>query len=618
MNKYFAALAAAAFAGTTLGSPELNRISSFEFGITNTDGGVAEISTYDALSKKLCTASAELGGVVVTDYSNPLLFTPVDTLSFTADMAGESRTPNSVSAHNGVLAVAVERVDSVKNSAEKMVHRHLTGDVVLFDLTKTDHPMIARYEVGNLPDMVTFSQDGKKLVVANEGEPSSEYLADPEGSISVIDLSAGMDKGVVTTLDFKKFNADSLALATAGVVLDGFKGASVAQDLEPEYCAVSTDGTRAWVTLQENNALALVDLVTPAITAITPLFRKDLSLAGNRMDLVADKKFELANFAVTALPMPDGIASYSALGKEYLLIANEGDGRDYGGAFINETKISKVITWAPAFDKSTTTAIPDLVLHAGESTNSVGEIDKLVIFGGRSFSVLDDKGALIWDSGEEFEQITGTLYGEAFNTSHTPGKIKVDNRSPKKGPEPESVTTGIIDGKRYAFIGLERIGGVMMYDLSTPEKPVFVQYMNKRDFTLATPAQKDVLGPEGILFVPADKSPTEQPLLIVSNEVSGTIETFGIGEPSVINQGSIALSSLNITANRAGLSLVIPATQNISVRLFSLNGREIGTLHSGKLSAGTHQLSLPHGVASGAYLVLVETDREQIARKISF
>ena len=497
MNKYFTAIAAAAFAGTTLGSPELARVSNFEFGVSNKDGGVSEISAFHPGTKKLFTASAELGGVVVIDYTNPLKPTAVDTIKFVAETAGQKRLPNSVAVNGDVLAVAVERVDSVANSKLKMVPRQLEGDISLFDITKPDFPLIKGYSVGVLPDMVTFSKDGKKIISANEGEPVSEYLNDPLGSISVIDVTAGTDKGVVTTLDFTKFNADSAALAVAGVVLEGFKGATVAQDLEPEYVAVNGEGTKAWVTLQEANAIAHVDLTVPSITAVTPLFRKDVSVVGMGMDLIADQAFKIENHPVEALPMPDGITHFSVGGKGYLLTANEGDGREYGKPYNDEMKVSKVVTdakWAATMDQAVVTKLKDLTLHVGESSNSAGEFDKLVMFGSRSFSVLDEAGKLIWDSGEEFEQIRGTLFGSAFNTSHKPGEITIDDRSPKKGPEPEAVTVGEVGGKPYAFIALERIGGIMVYDLSTPEKPTFVQYTNSRDFTLKTGPMR--LGPK--------------------------------------------------------------------------------------------------------------------------
>ena len=61
------------------------------------------------------------------------------------------------------------------------------GYVVL--LTK-DGEYLTKVQVGALPDMVTFTPDGTKLLSANEGEPNDDYSIDPEGTISIIDLSS--------------------------------------------------------------------------------------------------------------------------------------------------------------------------------------------------------------------------------------------------------------------------------------------------------------------------------------------------------------------------------------------------------------------------------------------
>ena len=94
---------------------------------------------------------------------------------------------------------------------------------------------------------------------------------------------------------------------------------------------------------------------------------------------------------------------------------------------------------------------------------------------------------------------------------------------------------GVINGKTYAFIGAERVGGIFVYDISNPESAEFVQYLNNRDFSVADveaavqAGQKGLdLGPESIKFVPASDSPTSEPMLIVGNEVSGTTTFYGI------------------------------------------------------------------------------------------
>ncbi|MFM7576255.1 MAG: choice-of-anchor I domain-containing protein, partial [Microcystaceae cyanobacterium] len=138
---------------------------------------------------------------------------------------------------------------------------------------------------------------------------------------------------------------------------------------------------------------------------------------------------------------------------------------------------------------------------------------------------------LVYDSGDDFEQITGTFFPDYFNASNSNNNF--DNRSDDKGPEPEGLVLGEIEGRSYAFIGLERIGGVMVYDVSNPQTPQFVQYLNNRNFSVATnsPEAGD-LGPEGLTFIKAEESPNGKALLVVANEVSGTTTIYEINSES--------------------------------------------------------------------------------------
>lgn len=159
--------------------------------------------------------------------------------------------------------------------------------------------------------------------------------------------------------------------------------------------------------------------------------------------------------------------------------------------------------------------------------NTDGDADReeLYSFGGRSFSIWNSKGEQIFDSGDDFEQITADIFPNFFNASNTNNNR--DSRSTSKGPEPEAVSVGKAYGRTYAFIGLERIGGIMVYEITDPYQPRFIQYINNRDFTAATnsAAAKD-LGPEGIHFIPEDESPTGVPLIAVANEISGTTSIY--------------------------------------------------------------------------------------------
>lgn len=410
--------------------------------------------------------------------------------------------------------------------------------------------------VGVQPDMGIFTKDGKKLLIANEGEPRMGYgegIADPAGSVSIIEMGTS-GPGAVKTADFSGFTADSLR--AKGVIIQTTrteKGNVLsyrkpAEDLEPEYIAVSDDGNTAWISLQEANAIAKLDIAKAMFTEIDALPYKDYSAPANAADFAADKKAELAPLSVKGLLMPDAIAWCSVGGKGYILTANEGDGREWpllpdgepdekSPAFYkNEIKAGKIKSAGIAEDMTDTekavlaraaekdSPIGSLVLHDEASRNAFGKYDRLMVFGGRSFTVFEaDTMKQVYDSGSFFEAKSKELFPEQFNSSNT--KVALDDRSPKKGPEPEGVTTAEIDGTVYAFIGLERIGGVMVFDLSDPASPVFRAYANSRDFSTKVGGDS---GPEGLAVVNAAESPTGKPLLLAANESSGTMAVYQI------------------------------------------------------------------------------------------
>ncbi len=230
--------------------------------------------------------------------------------------------------------------------------------------------------------------------------------------------------------------------------------------------------------------------------------------------------------------MPDGIASFSAKGKTYYITANEGDSRT-----VDEVQIKDLgATGKPVADSASGAALLDgdlKVITNGIDVDGDGDLDKLVAFGGRSFSILDAYGNRIFDSGDQLERLIAEVLPTNFNANHTSNTV--DNRSDDKGPEPEGVTTAQIGGKVLAFVGLERIGGVAVYDVSDPYRPSFLSYENTRDFTKA-PGQDATtkvvsggdLGPEGLIAIPASGSPTGLPMVAVANEVSGTVGLFNL------------------------------------------------------------------------------------------
>lgn len=231
--------------------------------------------------------------------------------------------------------------------------------------------------------------------------------------------------------------------------------------------------------------------------------------------------------------MPDAVAAFTSGGQTFLALANEGDSREYAG-FNELTRIG-----ASDFPLDPAT-FPNAAFLRGSAnlgrlratkshgdSDGDGDFDEIYTLGGRSFSIRGVNGQLLWDSGDQFEKITAQANPAFFNSTHDANRF--DDRSDDKGPEPEGLAVGIAYGRQYAFVGLERVSGVMVYDLSTPTTPAFVGYVNRRDFTknVSTPEAGD-LGPEGLLFINAEDSPTGVPLLVVSNEISGTTSVFAV------------------------------------------------------------------------------------------
>ncbi len=498
---------------------ELRVAGTYESGIF--DEGAAEIAAYDSRRKQLFVTNADANTLDVLSIRN--INKP--RLRYTIDLSPYGGGVNSVAAMNGIVAVAVEAKP-----------KQNPGTVVFFDNRGN---YIDKATVGALPDMLTFTPDGMKVVVANEGEPSDDYNNDPLGTVSIIDLSAGFGSLVVNSVDFSAFNG--LYNSETAVRVYG-PGADTDADLEPEYIAVSDDSTTAWVTLQENNALAILDLLTPAVTKIVPLGTKDFGVIQNAIDASnEDGAIDIRAWPVVGMYQPDAIASYMVDGETYLVTANEGDARDYDGFSeefrVKDEEVDGVCTPFCIDDN----VYPDFatlrqnenlgrlrITNVTGDTDGDGSIDLLHAYGGRSFSILNSDGEMIFDSGSEFERLLADIIPVEFNSTNDENG-SFDDRSDDKGPEPEGVTVGELGGKHYAFIGLERIGGIMVYDVSNPVAPRFVQYINNRDFSgdakLGTAGD---LGPEGVLFIGGASSPTRKPLLVVTNEVSGTTTIYRI------------------------------------------------------------------------------------------
>jgi hypothetical protein len=313
----------------------------------------------------------------------------------------------------------------------------------------------------------------------------------------------------------------------------------VAQDLEPEYIAVAADNKRAFVSLQENNGIAVLDLTQLTVEQILPLGLKDFGLMENAID-ASDKDDRIniqAYEGVYGLYQPDTIASYRWHGADFIVTANEGDGRDYDG-FSEEVRaidlnLDPNHSQFAAIQDKTRLGRLKVTTSMGDDDND-GDYDKIVSYGGRSFSIWDQNGQLVFDSGSDFARITSAVLGDNFNNSNE--ENKGDSRSDDKGAEPEALAIGQIGDKRYGFIGLERTSGFMIYDITNPFAVTFVDYVSNRDFSVdfeidgsditGTPELAGDLGPEGMKFVSGANSPTGKPLLIIGNEVSGSTSIY--------------------------------------------------------------------------------------------
>ncbi len=530
---------------TAVASPPPKEISLEPIG-TYRDGAfevsAAEIVAHDPATQRLFVVNADPAGpaIDVLDVSDPTSPTLVQSIT------GLGGNPNSVALNDGLLAVAVE--NPVKDEP---------GQVVFYD---TDGAELNRVQVGALPDMLTFTPNGKQIVVANEGEPFAEFEGDlpaydpdrdPVGSISIIDIRRGVGSATVRTAGFDAFSRD--VLVAEGVRLNPTVP-TVSQDLEPEYVTVSQDSRTAWVTLQEANAVAEIDLRKGVVTEVSAFGRKDHSLAGNGLD-PSDEDGVAGIRTIDNLfgiHMPDGIANVRFRGQTYLLTANEGDARAYTG-LTDESRARDLrnVTGADdRFEALCETEFPDrenLIERNQLGRLTVSTIDgydpvrncffELHAFGARSFSVFTTDGELVWDSGDQFEQLTLGEFPDFFNSGHDTAEF--DNRSDNKGPEPEGIAVEKLNGRTYAFVGFERIGGVVTYDITNPTAPVLVDYVNNRDFAAQLAGQESDenfvpgaesgdLGPEGITVIRASDSPTRTALVVVANEVSGTTTIFDV------------------------------------------------------------------------------------------
>lgn len=522
---------------------EIELVHKYSFD-PNPAGSTTEVITYDSASKRLFTTSAIQKRVDIVDFSNPDSAFRINSIDMTP-YGGLT----SIASFNGIIA-----------AASPNANEQLNGSVVFFDKNGT---FIKQVTVGALPDMITFTHDGKKLLIGNEGQPNDAYTVDPEGTVSIIDIAGGianLTQANVKTLDFTRFNTNETALLTSGI-RKAKSTSTLSQDIEPEYITISDDNKKAWVTLQENNAIGEIDLATDSIVSIWAMGTKNMNTMGNGFDAIDNNGVaHLSNWPVKAFYMPDAIANYKVGNETFIVTANEGDEKEYAG--LNDrttvgnvnTKLDSVI-----FPHAAWLKLPHIlgrfrITNLNGDTEKDGDYDELYTVGGRSFSIYNvATKQQVYDSKSDFELILSQhpKFAPLFNANHEDNALK--GRSHSKGTEPEAVTIGKIWDKQYAFIGLERMGGVMVYDITNPAAPVFVNYNNTR--TLSTYGGDQ--GPEITLFISGDKSPNGKPYLLVSNEISGTVTVFEVKNNRLPAQVTFTQTIQTATENTGTVNVLL-------------------------------------------------------------
>ena len=505
-------------------SLDLTQEARYDAGMTNADGGVMEIVDYNTVTGWAYAVNGQTGNLTaiavkdMADSENVDLLdgNDIDVKSIVeANCEGFTygdMTSVAVSADGTKLAAAVQAEGYADNGRVAVFTCNADGTLTFEQA----------YETGVQPDMVTFTPDDSRILTANEGEPREGYAdgaVDPAGSVTAITVA----DGTAVNVDFTAYdsNEERQKLVDAGIVMK--KDTVPSEDLEPEYIAAGND--TAYVTLQEANAIAVIDLGSLKVTGIYSAGYEDYSTTA--VDI--DKKDEAYNPAVyeslRGIRMPDGVALYSVDGVDYIVTANEGDSREWGD-YLNEDERD--------FGDGQTSPTGKITAENSGLTGKVvffdsSDYDGLdngldYVFGGRSFTVFraDESGLTeIYDSGSDFEAKTAEYIPENFNCSNDDKSL--DDRSGKKGPESESITVGTVGERTYAFIGLERVGGVMVYDITDPAETVYVNYINSRDFS------EDIAGddsPEGLCFIPAADSADGNAYLLAACEVSGTVAAY--------------------------------------------------------------------------------------------
>lgn len=524
------------------GTIKLELAGRYNSGAMNADGGSLEIVAYNPENGFAYAVSGVKGKLIAVDLNGntngdkvkELSGAEYDVKSLVSGISYGDMTSVAVSPDGKTLAVAIQAENYADNGVAALFSCAQDGSLILISTVK----------VGVQPDMIIFA-DNNTILTADEGEPRDGVNGvDPKGSVSIVKI--GQDNTLTAnTVYFESFDAKREELTSKGVLIQ--KNTQPSTDFEPEYIAVS--GNTAYISLQEANAIAVLNIASGEFTGVYPLGFQDYG--ATKVDLQKNEVIEFKNYPnVYGIKMPDGISVTEIGGKTYLLTANEGDSRaDWAGRdneFENVTSPTGNVT----LDKK--------VVWFNANMWDGLDSEKAYVFGGRSFSVYEatDNGlTLVFDSGSDFEEITAQKLSDYFNTSND--KTSIDNRSGKKGPEPESVVTGVISNKTFAFIALERIGGIMVYDITDPANTKFANYINSREFDDVI---KGDVSPEGLCFISAKDSKNRKATLLAACEVSGTLAAYQCDyEQPATNDYKITEGANEIWAQNSDGTLTITA-----------------------------------------------------------
>lgn len=575
------------------------QIARYDAGMTDADGGVMEIVDYNKQTGWAYAVNGKSGMITAIPLKTLEEKEAVDLLDGN-DIDVKALVNVDGFEYGDMTSVAISPDGTLLAAAIQAEGYADNGRVALFTCNADGSlSFLVAIETGVQPDMVTFTPDGTKILTANEGEPREGYsgeAVDPKGSVTIINTA---DK-VAKTVDFTAYDSQRDALVQTGIILK--KGTNPSVDLEPEYIACNND--YAYVTLQEANAIAVLDLAEGAFNGIYSAGLADYSKVAVDIDkkdeAYAPKTYE----SLRGIRMPDAISLVTINGVDYVLTANEGDSRSWGNkdnltAYSNEIEVNFGKGKASPTGKITVkeSGLSGKVVFF-DSSDYDGLADNTdYLFGGRSFTMyqVTDNGLVeVFDSKNDFESLTAKYLPEYFNCSND--DLAIDDRSGKKGPEPETVTIGKVGNKTFACITLERIGGVMVYDITNPAHVTFVNYINSRDFSSDVAVDDS---PEGLKFIPASESPTGKALLMAACEVGGTVAVYEMqiqaqnnnngndsdddfSSGSTNNTGTSNIGSMNNGSSNSGASqaTAISKDSNVTVSVATVNSSIITSVEN--------------------------------------